>query len=241
VKGVECRSMNSLFKRLYHLLSSKDRNQQEDYLTEIFAEVLEKEGMLHDFLNAFTDINLSQMNIREVTTQKTYAKQEDHITDSRPDMMIRFSDGNKHHVLFIENKLGTGEGYQQLKRYADHLHSYEADGCMTHLIYITKVHDPKKKSDIIQSGNNASFTQVHWYQIYNWLKGHRSEFINIFLEFMEEMQLNDSRRFVPQDIYAIQHMERLIRMMDTCLEGKVEETVSTLFSRSTGWTNRVAQ
>lgn len=213
----------------------------EDYLTEIFAEVLVKEGLLYDFLNALTDINVSQTKIREVTTQKTYSKQDDHLTDSRPDMIIRFSEGEKHHILFIENKLGTEEGHQQLKRYADHLRCYEADGCFTHLIYITKAHDPKKKYDIIQSGNNATFNQMRWYQVYNWLKGHQSELINLIMEYMEESQLNDSRRFVPQDIYAIQHMERLIRMMDACLEGKVEETVSTLFNRSTGWTNRFVQ
>lgn len=53
--------------------------------------------------------------------------------------------------------------------------------------------------------------------------------------------MNDSRRFVPQDVYAVQHMERLVRMMDACLEGGVEETVTTLFNRSTGWTNRFDQ
>ncbi|RAV02715.1 hypothetical protein DQG13_09440 [Paenibacillus sp. YN15] len=233
--------VNSLFKRLYHLLCNSDRNQQEDYLTEIFAEVLSKEGLLHDFMNTYSEIKLSQLSIREITTQKTYAKQEDHHTDSRPDMMIRFSDNGNPHVLFIENKLGTGEGNIQLKRYADHLRSYELDGCQTHLIYITKLHDPKQKKDIISSGANTSFHQIRWFQIYNWLKDHRSELVNLFLEYMEEIQLNDSRRFVPQDIYAIQHMERLVRMMDACLEGRVEEIVTTLFNRSTGWTNRFDQ
>ncbi|WP_053375538.1 PD-(D/E)XK nuclease family protein [Paenibacillus sp. FJAT-27812] len=233
--------LSSLFKQLYHLLSRSDRNQLEDYLTEIFAQVLNKEELLHDFLNTLTDIKVGTTNIREVTTQKTYNKQVDHLTDSRPDLLIRFSDGGQPHVLCIENKLGTGEGDQQLKRYADHLRSYETDGCQTHLVYITKLHDPKQKKDIISSGAATSFHQVRWFQIYNWLKRHRSELIDLLLEYMEEMQLNDSRRFVPQDIYAIQHMERLIRMMDGCLEGKVEETVSNLFNRSTGWTNRFAQ
>lgn len=152
--------INSLFKRLYQLLSVKDRNQQEDYLTEIFAEVLTKEGLLQDLLNNLTDIKVGQINIREVTTQKTYTKHDDHQTDSRPDMIIRFSESGKPHVLFIENKLGTGEGQVQLKRYADHLRSYEADGCHTHLIYLTKLHDPKKKKDIVGSGANTSFHQI---------------------------------------------------------------------------------
>ncbi|WP_058301768.1 PD-(D/E)XK nuclease family protein [Gorillibacterium timonense] len=92
-------------------------------MTEIFAQVLSKEWLLHDFLKSLTDLTVSEANIREVTTQKIYTKQEDHQTDSRPDMIIRFSDEGKSHVVFIENKLGTGEGYIQLKRYADHLRS----------------------------------------------------------------------------------------------------------------------
>lgn len=155
--GVEV--LSSLFKRLYHLLN-RDKNQLEDYLTEIFAEVLPKEGLIQDFLHTFTDIKVDQLNLREVTTQKTYAKQEDHHTDSRPDMIIRYSDGGKPHVLFIENKLGTGEGHVQLKRYPDHLRRYEADGCHTHIIYLTKLHDTKKKKDIVGGGTNTSFHQI---------------------------------------------------------------------------------
>lgn len=233
--------MASLFKRLYQLLSNKDRNQLEDYLTEIFAEVLLTDGLLQDFLRKLASIEVGELQIREATTQKTYAKQEEHHTDSRPDVMIRFSAGGKPHVLFIENKLGTYEGELQLKRYADHLRGYEAEGCLTHLIYVTQLHDPKRRQDIVGAGSGTTFRQVRWYQIYNWLKPHGGELIRLLRTYMEEMRLNDSRKFVPQDMYAIQHMERLIRMMDACLDGKVEDIVSRLFSRSTGWTNRFVQ
>lgn len=233
--------MSTLFKRIYYLLSSKVRNQQEDYFTEIFAEVFEKEGLLQDFLYQLTTINVASTNIHEITTQKTYGKQIDHVTDSRPDMMIRFAEGKQSHIIFIENKLGTGEGDQQLKRYADHLRNYEADGCRTHLIYITKAYDPKRETDILQNGNQATFHQIRWFQVYNWLQTQRSELIDMILEYMEEIGLNDSRRFLPQDIYAIQNMERIVRMMDACLDGPVEHTITKLFNRSTSWTNRFVQ
>lgn len=214
----------------------------EDYLTEIFAEVLQREDIFRDFLITGVGLELNgAIVIKEVTTQKTYSKQDNHATDSRPDIMIRFTAGKTSHVLFIENKLDSMEGDQQLRRYADHLKSYESDGCLTHLIYITKGHDPKDKNTIINSGTRATFYQLRWFQVYKGLEKHRSELVNILLEFMEELQLNDSRRFIPQDIYAIQNIERIIRMMDSCLDGPVEETVSSLFSRSTGWTNRFVQ
>lgn len=241
VKRNEVSVIYSLFKRLYQLIGDKNRNHLEDYLTEIFAEVLQREEVFYDFLN-LTKVKVSgTITIKEVTTQKTYEKQETHISDSRPDMLIRFMVDSSPHIMFIENKLGSSEGELQLRRYSDHLKSYEIEGCQTHLIYITKGHDPKQKADVMDSTNKAYFYQLRWYQVYTLLKQHPSELINLLLEYMEEMQLNDSRRFLPQDIYAIQNMERLIRMMDSCLDGHVEEAVTKLFGRSTGWTNRFAQ
>lgn len=40
---------------------------------------------------------------------------------------------------------------------------------------------------------------------------------------MEEIQLNETRRFLPQDISAIQQMNRLQSMMDESLDGSVDE------------------
>ncbi len=212
--------INSLFIRLYQLIGDRDRNHLEDYFTEIFAEILQREDVFRDFLINRIGLKVNgNLSIKEITTQKKYSKQDTHATDSRPDLMIRFSADSKSHVLFIENKLESFEGNQQLRRYADHLKTYESDDCLTHLVYITKAHDPKNKNEIIAHDNHASFHQLRWYQVYSGLKNYPSELVNIILEYMEEMQLNDSRRFIPQDIYAIQNMERIIRMMDSCLDG----------------------
>lgn len=155
--------INSLFKRLYQLIGDRDRNHLEDYLTEIFAEVLQREDIFRDFLITRLGLEVSgTIAIKEVTTQKTYNKQDNHATDSRPDIKIRFAAGTTSHVLFIENKLDSFEGNLQLRRYADHLKSYESDGCLTHLVYITKGHDPKNK--IIDTGTNTTFHQLRWFQ-----------------------------------------------------------------------------
>lgn len=233
--------MNSLFKGLYSLLRNTESNPLEDYLTEIFAEVFESDKVLKSFATTFIEPSIRNPKLLEITTQKTYSKKEGHQVNSRPDLILRFMDGQKSYVVFFENKLGSQEGYTQLKRYADHLQTYENEGCITYLFYLTQFYDPKADDKIIPKGSTTTFSQIRWYEIYNWLKENQNEYINKVLEYMEEMNLNETRRFVPQDVYAIQNMQRLIHMMDSCLDGQVEETMTSLFGRATGWTNRFVQ
>jgi hypothetical protein len=233
--------MNSLFKRIYLLLKNTDSNPFEDYLTEVIAEVFESDKVLKSFATTFIDSSIRHPQLLEITTQKTFSKQEEHQVNSRPDLVLRFMDGHKSYVIFFENKLGSHEGDTQLKRYADHLRPYENEGCKTYLFYLTQFYDPKDKDRIIPKGSKTTFNQIRWYEIYNWLKENQNEYINKVLEYMEERNLNETRRFVPQDVYAIQNMQRLIHMMDSCLDGQVEDTMTSLFGRATGWTNRFVQ
>ena len=69
----------------------------------------------------------------------------------------------------------------------------------------------------------------------------RDAYIDKVIEFMEGLGLNESRRFLPHDMYAIQEMNRLQRMMDECLDGVVDDTMTKLFGRPMGWSNRNVQ
>ena len=42
-------------------------------------------------------------------------------------------------------------------------------------------------------------------------------------------------------MYAIQHMSRLQRMMDECLDGIVDEEMEKLFGKASQWSNRNTQ
>ncbi|TCZ71452.1 hypothetical protein E0485_22640 [Paenibacillus albiflavus] len=99
------------------------------------------------------------------------------------------------------------EGQEQLSRYADHLTSYKERGYQTYLIYITQYYDPKV------NGATASFHAHRLYQVYDWLVRHQDVFTCKILEDMEGMKLTDRRRFMPQDIYALQQMGRLQLML----------------------------
>lgn len=224
--------MSSLFRRVYLLLRQGQINILEDFLTEIFAEVFEDTDMLISFYNTFAGINLIGPTHIEITTQKTYPKLSNHDTDSRPDLVIQFRDSGNNYLTFFENKFEASEGYQQLNRYSDHLNVFKAKGYHTRLFYVTRYDDVK---------SNMKITQIRWYMIYNWLKTNSNTFINKVIRFMEEIHLNETRRFLPQDIYAIQNMDRLQKMMDECLDGPVDETMTKLFGRALGWSNRQVQ
>lgn len=224
--------MNPLFNRIYSLLRKGQSNILEDYLTEIFAEIFEDRDLLIKFFEEFEDIKLDSPSNIEVTTQRTFLKLPEQEIGSKPDLVVQFRDNEKSFIAFFENKLEAEEGYNQLKRYAEHLKIYSEKGFNTFLFYITRYHDPKEENDAIQ---------LRWYMIYYWLKSNRNPFIDKILKFMEVIHLNETRRFLPQDIYAIQEMNRLQRMMDECLDGSVDETITKLFGQAYGWSNRNVQ
>lgn len=233
--------MSHLFKRIHSLLRKGQSSMFEDFLTEIFAEVLEDRRKLISFIDIFISERVEEPVGVRIDTQRTFLKLNDHDTDSRPDLFIQFKESDIDYIFFFENKVESSEGSTQLKRYADHLKAFKDRGFKTYLIYITRYDDPKKEIDIFPNGITAGFIQLRWHMVYNWLKTQRDAYIDKVIEFMEAIGLNESRRFLPQDMYAIQEMNRLQRMMDECLDGQVDEVMTSLFGRAIGWSNRNVQ
>lgn len=231
----------ALFKDIHVLLRKGQSSMYEDLLSEIFADIISDKEVLISYIKHFLGITLVDPYGINITTQKTLSRIEDHETDSRPDLVIQFCEQDKKYILFFENKIQSEEGYNQLERYADHLRSYHDDGYLTFLIYTTRYDDPKDENKIFSKGKSGKFIPLRWYRIYYWLKGHEDPYINRVLEYMEEIGLKESRRFLPQDMYALQEMNRLQHMMDECLDGAVDEVMTKLFGKATGWSNRGVQ
>ncbi|AIQ62447.1 hypothetical protein PSTEL_04310 [Paenibacillus stellifer] len=61
------------------------------------------------------------------------------------------------------------------------------------------------------------------------------------LDYMEEIGLKDNRQFTPVDVYAIQNMNRLQRMMDECMDGAVDGVMTEHFGRALQQYNRYNQ
>jgi hypothetical protein len=213
----------------------------EDLLTEIFADLLSTKKNLAGFCSSFIGETIKNPREIIINTQKTFLRLDNHEINSRPDLVIQFKEGDEKYVFFFENKVESLEGFNQLARYADHLKRYKDDNFQTFLFYLTKYNEVKNQKEIFKGEVTGKFIPVRWYMIYNWLKGNTESFSKKILEFMEEIGLNETRRFAPQDVYAIQEMSRLQRMMDECLDGPVDEKMTKLFGRPIGWSNRNVQ
>lgn len=58
----------------------------------------------------------------------------------------------------IESKIGSWEGQDQLKRYAEHLDRLTES--RKSLVYITRAYDPKNKESILARAKGVDFRQL---------------------------------------------------------------------------------
>lgn len=232
------KKMSSSYSKIYSLLRQSDSNPYEDYLTEIVAPIFEQPDLLTYFFKRFANVDFSEISRVKAYTQKTYSKLHTHDTDSRPDLVITFSEGDTKHLVFIENKLGSGEGLHQLKRYREHLEQSEEEGFSTYLFYITQYFDPKHVAP-----SSTKFFQLQWFQLYIMLQEYNKQdlYYQQVLKYMEDIELNKSRTFLPQDVYAIQNLGRTISMLDQCLNEKTTHTFTNLFGKPKPWGNRAIE
>lgn len=235
--------MKNVFSRLFRVLNSSSGHPHEDFLTEVFAELLCDQEMMIDFLGNVLEIPVQEVKYSSIQTQVTFPALPHHQMDSRPDMVIRFYEGQESYVLFIESKLGSPEGTDQLSRYADHLGILTNQGTNCYLIYLTQYFDEKDVSLILANQKNVVFRQKRWFQIFKWVK--QLEAKNIYaskvLDYMEEIGLEDNRQFTPVDVYAIQNMNRLQRMMDECMDGVTDGVMTEHFGKAIQQNNRHTQ
>lgn len=218
--------MNNIFSRLSSLRKITDKNQEEDFLTEIFAFVLEKDKeILKSFLLTFEIIkDLEKIDIKSVKTQHSIRKLADYEqeTSSRIDLAIFL----KNHSIFIENKVNSNAGENQLKKYAEHLDSLECQNKT--LIFLTKNFEKISESDIRENCKNStqiSIISIKWYQVYGFLKENVSNSIIVeeLLNYLENMGINLATQFNPTDLTTMINMSKILKMMERTIYGKVKD------------------
>lgn len=173
--------MTSLLGRLMRLFP--ESVPLEDLFTEAVARLFEVRPQLClEWLDEAELISPSvggeiQGYVR-VETQKSFLALGTHDTDSRPDLLIEvFRSSGKElaeeepagNVVMVESKIGSGEGPQQLRRYAEHLDKMPDSGNKT-LLYMTRSYDPKESDEILSGLNeNVNFKQLRWHDFYRFL------------------------------------------------------------------------
>ncbi|MCH7612887.1 MAG: PD-(D/E)XK nuclease family protein [Candidatus Marinimicrobia bacterium] len=216
--------MNSLFNKLLHTAASGDRIPTEDYFTEIFVHLMnEYQTILFDFVKSF---NLTEIipDSYVLQTQVTFREIRDHNCESRPDIYLELTNDDRKEIIFIESKIGSNEGENQLKRYAEQLDDL-SDIYKRTLVFITRDYEPKNKITVMKDcKRKVSFVQLRWYEVYRFFKKYENEIlIKEVIKFMEENNMNLSNQFTSIDILTLTNFPRVRKMLDETMQGVVQE------------------
>lgn len=192
----------SLFSRLYARRPSDFRSQQENFLSEIFAFVLEHD---REVLAAFFDLikapHLEAKGSLRVQTQKK------ELESGQPDIEIV---GQNFWVL-IEAKVESTAGEFQLDQYANILKaktSFPDNNRL--LVYLTKYPEWKGKPQNYE----GPFAEIQWHQIYHILKPGHSDLAKQLKQYLKELHMDTIYTFTPQDLSALIHFHELVRKID---------------------------
>ncbi len=177
-----------LFSRLLDLHSSP--RPVEDFFTEVVAGLF---TAAPDLCTAW----LEHLGLMEPThddrerkvlvgTQRRIGPLPDHATGSRLDLVVEVSSDAGRDVVYLESKIDSGEGAEQLRRYADLLSEVEGARSRT-LVYVTRDYDPKDEDEVLRVPEKAGdeggpqggetthapvrFVQLRWGDFYRFLRG----------------------------------------------------------------------
>ncbi|MCG7501143.1 PD-(D/E)XK nuclease family protein [Tenacibaculum sp. Mcav3-52] len=209
-----------IFKILFDLKARNHNEPLEDYLTELFAYTLaQNQDVLKEFLKHFKIGALKANEFGSVSTQVELPKLESHNISSRPDIVISMEDS----LVFFENKINATEGYNQLRRYADHLEKKPFKNKT--LVYLTRDYDKKHTSTILKNCNSQiNFVQLRWYQIFSFLTQYKnSTIISELLKFMKQINLSMNNQFTPSDIITLTNFSKVKNMMDETMFGEISK------------------
>lgn len=226
--------MRSLFDRLYSLASS-DRHQREDYLSEIVAAYLDSgQDVVERVLNHVVSGQFPSIQSYTVETQQSYPSLENLKDWDRPDLTLRIkTDEDKLYLVFIENKLSATESGDQLSNYARQLEAQTGDTDGTPiLVYLTERADPKDPDEYEQFG--IEFVQARWYEIHHVLAENElgSDWLReALISYIEGENLNMSRMFRPEDLYALRRSSAVFSLIDEALEGRVKRYLQERMNR----------
>lgn len=214
----------ALFSRLLKL--NTGNIPLEDFFTEIVAHLLESsQELLFSWFKYFHVFDEYDYENASVSTQLTFASLEQHSTESRPDIVIELVSATKTDILFIESKIASQEGVDQLERYAEILDSLSAYRNKA-LLYITRDFDPKDEQGIFKqiSTSGVKFKQLRWYEFYQFLTTQEStELIQEVISFMQEYRMTQGNQFSSLDVLSLANFPSALKLMEATLWGEVNE------------------
>lgn len=214
----------SLFQEIRRL-STVERDQLEDVLTEIVAAVLRRSPELAlSWLKGIGATELESVDAMRVTTQERFEQLDGHDSESRIDLVIRLEGGGRKQIVFIESKVGSEQGEGQLRRYAEHLAEAARRSPKTAatLVFITRDYEQCEKPAV--NGFSYTFCRARWFEFFRYLKPHSNsdglaEQLKLFLE---ENRMSIGNQFRSTDLVALENFLGAKALMDETLTAASE-------------------
>ena len=212
----------SLFSDLRRLYRT-DRFLIEDPHTEIVAQVLRNSDALTiAWLRSLTVTSLENPQI-EIATQERFEILTGHSSASRPDITIRLQAEDTTELIFIESKLPSIQGEDQLQRYADHLVSEQTKHGFSKasLVFITRDYEAAEKPVVATALVQPGFVHTRWFEFYRHLKVHlNGDGWTELKLFMEENRMSLGNQFRSTDLVALESVASAKALMDETLDEK---------------------
>lgn len=233
----------ALFSRLLNLNTGSI--PLEDFFTELVAYLF---SMNKEILYAWLkDLNLLETSAyldAYVSTQREFEPLDGHRLASRPDILIELvhTKSQSRSIIFVESKIGSQEGYEQLSRYAEILHGLPG---FQHkfLLYITRDFDPKDQIVIFKNipQSTVQFKQLRWHQFYRFLKSQADiMLVQEIVTFMDEYRMAHNNQFSSIDVIALANFTKSLKLMEETMWGEVgqrfEKVLGAIKQKSTALT-----
>jgi len=224
----------SLFTNLLNLHSTS--KPLEDFFTEIVAYFLSiNSNVLVDWLKHHLIIGEDEYSEIGILTQQDYKPLARHIRGSRPDIVVELLNDLNTDIVFIESKIASIEGENQLKNYAEIL-SKIPNTRHRILIYITRDYDPKKESEILDLNLSpkVNFYQLRWYQFHAFLKEHTTDILaKEILIFMENNRMSQNNQFSSIDLLTMVNFNKTLNLMEATLSEEIRDKFAENFGTVT--------
>lgn len=221
-----------LFNQLLSLSAGQVR--QEDFFTELVAFFFRHDSQLKgDWISKFLEVPVLQDEEIQLETQVPYSALNGEVGGSRPDLVVRIGNSDSYSIVFIESKIGSQEGENQLKGYAKVLGHYYPTARQRVLVFITHYYEPKDEKEILRDLKiPIKFVHKRWREFYQFIQAYRSgsdDFFEEFCRFMEESGMASTNTFTPLSILALQNISASYSLMEESLDGEVKQGFQELF------------
>lgn len=189
--------------KLYRKNGYSKRSPLEDFTTEVFAGILKLNPVI---LEDFIQLIGLPADEYEVKTQIRYS------LINRPDCIIDLLLVGKNNICFIENKVNSGEGWEQLDRYCEALNTHYGQ-IKKHLVYCTKFTDHKNITE-------HNFKQIRWYQIAEIFMKYMDNdpYLIDYYNFLKHFNMAQKNTFNPEMIISMEKMKDTVETMKLHIE-----------------------